>query len=306
MKMKNIARRVGQILFAILLVASIVIFSLSMAVSHMFSVNRVNARLFQNGFYDRATQTFTEQIESLQSVIGVTPEAVTAIVTPMKLQEMLAPYTDALTKQRLAGGPAPKDTEYFSEELYDLVCDVITEDHYDGDITQLTSDRVDAYNELTGAVNHTVNFFPQSIVNKVLGGEGQQKLTPLYQGVGILRQLWLPAIAVFILSAVGMWLLRSRDSLSALRGIIGTWFITASVLFVPTAFIHSYSLPQRLSLADGLLRRYILTLYSHMTDSLLSITLLIFVVSAVLLVISVILSAKYAPKGCNDRSNVLK
>ncbi len=306
MNVKRIARRTARVLFSILLIASILVFSLSMAVSQMFSANRVNARLFENGFYDRATQSLTEQLEDLQSVLGISPESVMEIVTPDQLQGMLAPYTDALTAQFLEGGPAPEETEYFSEELYELICDTITEEHYDGDIEQLTADRVDAYAELTAAVNNTVNFFPQSLMDKLLGDSIQQKLIPLYRAIGVARRLWLPAVAVLALCVVGLWLLRRRDSLSALRRIAGIGFITGAALFVPAFFIRSYSLPQRLSLSDGLLRRYILTVYSHMTNSLFFITLWVFVVATVLLVLTVILSAKSGGVSCTDRASVLE
>lgn len=306
MNKKQTKKSVFRVLLSILLVMAVLTFTVSTALSLIFSVSRVDFRLLETGFYGSAVEEIENEIHALQSVIDIPSEKVFAILSPDEIQEMLAPYTSAITRQFLAGGKSPQKIEYLSDELYQLVCDTITEEHYGGDIEQLTADRLDAYEELVAVVTGTLNFFPQSILNKLFSQSTSTKLAPVYRAIALVGQLRFPALILFVLCVAGLLWLHRKNMIAGLRKMAGTCFITASVLFVPTVFVYLYSLPERLSLADGLLRQYLLTLYTYMTGSLLNVTLWVFAITLVLLIVTVIFSAKYAPKSCNDRSNVLK
>ncbi len=306
MKQKQVTKQVAQILLSIVAVLSLVVGLLSVTLSVAFSPDRVNARLQQNGFYEFATEAVTKEVEALQSVIAVQTEDLQQVLPAEEIHSMLTPYVDQLNRQFLAGEQAPAPIDYLSDDLYRLVCDIITEEAYAGDTAQLTRDRLDAYSELSEAIVGTLNFFPQSLLERVVGKNMQTKLAPLYRAIGVARNLWLPALLVLMLSATGAFLLRRRETMDAWRGIAGTGFITVSALFVPALFIRLYSLPNRLSLTDGLLRRYILTVYSHMTGSLFTVMLVAFILSAAFLTVTVILSAKSAGTSCVDSADVLQ
>lgn len=299
-------QRIIRVLLSIVLTLSLLVFSLSVSVSLIFSTGGISSRLHKNGFYDFAGLTVEENIESLQSVIGVDTAAVMDVLAHEGADAMLESYTDALNALFLTGGQAPDRISYDSDALYQLICGVITEDVYDGDIAQMEQDRADAYAELTKIISDTLSFFPQSLLKKLTGGTLQARLARVYSLVRVIRVLWLPALLLFLACAAGLFFLRRHDPLSALRGIAGVWFVTGSLLFLPALFIRTYSLPNRLSLADGLLRRYILTVYTQWTSSLFTVMLLVFAAGAVFLTVTIILTAKSGQTSCTAVQNVLE
>ena len=273
-------RVILSVLFTILLIGSI----LCGIITVIFDATALTARLEQQAFTDFATAQLTEKLSSLQGIIAVDFTQLQKAVAAEQIRPILQDYIRQVNATVFSGAPAPAQITYQHDDIYALVCEVITKEQYGNDTAQMKEDRQAAYADLTAAVSETLSFFPQTLYNtadQILQKAGIS-LPTLYTFVSICCTLTYILIPLTILTAVGI-VFCSKQKQSGLLIVGGCGFLTASVYFLSGVFMRDFSLINRLSLSDGLLRRYILAMMQHIGDASFITVTIVFVLFTLLL-----------------------
>lgn len=286
MKIQKVITTILCILFVISFAATVLV----TAVTAACAPKAVERRLARSGFYTLAEERIRFEVENLQSVVGIPTQDVLDAIPPATVKELLKPYVIAVSERLLLGGAAPTEIDFQSDALYNLICSVITEQQYNGDTAQMAEDRAAAYADLTAAISDTVSFFPISLFDtamEILAKNGS--LDTVYATIRLLRKLVAPLIVFTLLLSGGILLYGKKNLQKALKTLAGCWSITASVLFFGSLFaLIGNHLLDKLSLADGLLRRYVLALFNNAVASTITITAIAFALGVGLLAVSIV------------------
>ena len=290
--------------FSVSLIASVFCITVSLC----FSPNILKRRLEKQDFSGLAMSIITENMEDFQSVINLPTETLLTAIPAADIQDNLGRYTDGVNRLLLAGEKSDFAVKVPTTALEKLIADAITPAHYNGDLKQMEADRAAAVAEITGSIEQTLAFFPTSLLDKVTAKaeKGGFSIQTVYRTVRYIRYAIIPCLLLWIGSAVLLLAMNCGRWEASLRLVAGNWFITASVLFLPMLFLHSYAPLNRLSLSEGLLRQYILTLGAHIQGSMFTAPLIFFAVGLVFLLFSLYFSAKNTQSSCTDAENVVK
>lgn len=307
MKNTNRMHTIYRVLLSGGFVLSLICSILCICVAGTFSPAAVERQLKADGFYAFADDCVAEELSALQGVIGVDSDDLHATVSEQELTPLLRSYTDAVSRHVLYGEQTDETVAFRSEALYALVCDAITEEHYHGNTVQLETDRRDAYNDLVTAVDNTLSFFPTKLYTSATDilAKGGVRLSTVYAVIRILRIAVWPCLLLTVLTGVGIFLCDRRRTAVNLRTAGGCAFLTGAVFCMLTVFMGRYSLLSRLSLGDGLLRRYILAMFENGETTVFLTTLTVLCIGAVLLVFG-ILHQVFANSTCKPQENVIE
>lgn len=307
--MKKKGTVILRILLSAVFSAALIASVLSITVSLCFSLHTVTRRLEKQGFSDFALSEIAKNMEDFQSVIGVPTETLLAAIPTDDIQKTLYRYTDGVNRLLLAGEKTDLSVSFSTDALKELIESEITPDHYKGNLKQMEKDRAEAISEITAAVQGTLSFFPTTLFDKMTAlitkSSGFSTKT-VYDAVRYIRYAVFPSLLLLLCSAVLLVFMKWEQKRTALRALAGKWFITASVLFLPTFFLTGNTPLNRLSISDCLLRRYILALGAHMQSCILTVSLVFFLIGLVFLLFTLYLSAKNAQSPCTEPENVIK
>ncbi len=279
-------RVVLSILFVLALIGSL----LCACVFRMFDANALEKQLQKQEFYNFAMQEIESNITDLQGIIGADTADILAAIPAEQVTPLLKDYTRKISENLLHGTEQTADIAFTSDTLYQLVYEIITPEQYAGNTTAMEEDRNAAYADLTDAVKDTLAFFPQTLYGsfaEIMEGAGL-RLSSVYGTINTVRKLTLPLLLLTLLLAVGSFLCGKENAPRSLRTVAGCTFITGSVFFLLTLFLRSYPLLDRLSLSDGLLRRYILAVMGNIGNSIFLVVTVAFVSGLLLLIGSIV------------------
>lgn len=307
--MKKPTTTILKILLLTLFSMALTVSVASIAVSLCFSPHTITDKLEKQDFSAFAMSEIAENLKDYQSVISVPTESLVAALPLSELEETLYRYTDGVSRLLLAGEESDLTVSFSTAALEELIHSTITPAHYADHIQELEKDRADAMSEITNTIRNTLSFFPASLFEKVMGlltKDGRLSVNALYRALRIMRYALFPALLILAISAALLIRIERDKKQKALRSLAGNWFITASVLFLPTAFL-SRTLPlNRLSLSDCLLRRYILALGEHLQSGVLTVTCVCFLLGLLLLLFTLYLSAKSTKSSCIAAEDMIK
>lgn len=308
MKEKSVLFVTTRVVLTILFVLGLLVTLCAFAVSAMFSANGTKRALRGQELPALAMQEIADNVEDLQGIINVETEKILETVSAETVEKELTAYTDALTERLLCGADNLYAVQFDSPALREMVESVITPELYVKDPEQLQKDRDAAYAEIVGVIDSRLTFFPQTLFDKVT--------TAVQDSTGITKErfyalcarfsaLRLPALLFTLVMGGALILTRRREWLPALRYVAGVGFVTGSAVFLPALFLQRYTLFERLSLSDGLLRRYILCVLHHMRSALFTTALCCFLFFLLFLAVTLFFSAKKIAKTCKTAENVL-
>ncbi len=289
MKKRRALLTICKVLLCCLFVPALIATIFSISVCRMFDVNAVEKQLQKQGFYAIAPAKVEENISNLQGVIGIETKDILAVIPDEQVRILLKQYTTSVSETLLLGKEDTAEIHFTSDELYNLVCTVITAEQYKNDTVQMQEDRKAIYADLTAEVNNTLSFFPQTLyasVTEILENAGFD-LNTVYAAVNTVRHLTLPLLLGTLVLLVGIFLCGWYNKPRALRTVAGCAFITTSVFFLLSIFVRSYPLLDRLSLSDGLLRRYVLAVFNNMGNSIFLSVTVAFVIATLLLIAAI-------------------
>ena len=298
------ARVVLTALFALGLLVTLCAF----AVSAMFSVKGTKRALRKQELPALAMQQIADNVEDLQGIINVETERILETISSETVEKELMAYTDTLTERLLCGADNLYAVQFDSSALREMVESVITPELYVKHPEQLQKDRDAAYAEIVGVIDSRLAFFPQTLFDKVT--------TAVQDSTGITKErfyalcarfsaLRLPALLLTLALGTALFFTLRHACLSSLRYVAGVGFLTGSAVFLPALFLQRYTLFERLSLSDGLLRRYVLCVLHHMRSALFTTAMCCFLFFLLFLAVTLFFSAKKIAKTCKAAENVL-
>lgn len=308
MKEKTVLFVVVRVVLTILFVAALLMTLVTFAVSAMFSEKAAKRALQKEDLPTLAMQEIADNVEDLQGIINVETDKILSTVSRETVERELTAYTDALTARLLCGADKLYAAQFESDTLREIVDSVITPELYKNDPSQMQKDRDAAYAEIVGVIGGELAFFPQTLLDKLSSVVQDNTGISSERFYGTVRRLSsLRFLLLCLTAALGaaLFFTRRRAWLDSLRYIAGVGFITGSAVFLPALFLQRYTLLDRLSLSDGLLRRYILCLLHHMRTSLFTAALCCFLLFLLFLAVILFLCAKKTAKTCKDAENVL-
>lgn len=308
MKERSVLFVTTRVVLTILFVLGLLVTLCAFAVSAMFSANGTKRALRGQELPALAMQEIADNVEDLQGIINVETEKILETVPAETVEKELTAYTDALTERLLCGADNLYAVQFDSPALREMVESAITPELYVKNPEQLQKDRDAAYAEIVGVIDSRLAFFPQTLFDKVT--------TAVQDSTGITKErfyalcarfsaLRLPALLFTLVMGGALILTRRREWLPALRYVAGVGFVTGSAVFLPALFLQRYTLFERLSLSDGLLRRYILCVLHHMRSALFTTALCCFLFFLLFLAVTLFFSAKKIAKTCKTAENVL-
>ncbi len=295
---KNVLFYVLSALLVIALLCSIACATL-LAV---FNVNTVQKRLETDAFYNLSQQSIRNNLNGLSGVIAVDADAVIQAIPTDTIRQSLSDHSRSVTEGLLEGKEIRSDIAITSDAVYQLVCDSITAEQYGANTEELDKDRADAYADLMKAVNDGVLFFPQTLYGKIT--EAVPRLQTAYSLVRLVKRLTIPFVCLTVLLGVAVFFCRRERKGGALRTVAGCVFIPSSALFLLAAFLHRTPLLQRISLGEGLLREYVLTMADCMLDGVFTVMTIFFVIGILLLVAAI--AWQVADNTCKDTKTVIQ
>lgn len=305
----SVLRILLTVLFILFLLAGIFSTTVTVICRPAAITHRLQKTDFFNTFAKQQTDT---AIEKLESIVAVDTEKLQAAVPVTTIEQELESYVDSLNRMLFSGDETLHTVSISSAELQTLINASITADIYAGNTVLMEADRAASYKEVTDTVNSSLTFFPQSLFSKVATLVEQKthiSAAAFYIGLHRISFVPLPALLAAVICAVGAYLLGNRDRIAFLRRIAGICFITASAVFLPVVFLGGNAVMNRLSLTDGLLRRYILTVSAHISSGIFSAVLIFFIICTVFFVVMLYLTVKTGKntqKSCKHEKNVLE
>lgn len=287
MKSKTVLA-ICKVIVAILFVLSLLCSFVCTSIAAMFSTASVDRRLEKQGFYELSMQEIEGAVSDLQGVIGIDTAAILQTIPSETVHDILQTYTHTLTANLLDGKQETAAVSFESEALYQLVCDTITSEQYNT-TAQMEKDRKEAYDDLKAAINGVLAFFPQSLFDSAteILADGGISLQTVYSGIATAKTAALPCGIVTVLLGVGLIFLYRKDKVRGVRTVAGCIFIPASVFFLTGLFMGNLNLLNRLSLSDGLLRRYILVIAETIGSGITTVATVLFIIGVCLLVASI-------------------
>lgn len=275
-----------QIICAVFLVLFLICSILCGTIAAMFNTDAVQRRLEKDGIYEFAMQEIESNLDDLQGVIAIDTEKLMQVITPETVKALLSAHIRASTESLFEGKEDTTSAAFTDDNLYALVCEAITKEQYNGNLTQMVEDRNTAYAELTAAVEKTVFFFPKTLytsVNDILKDAGVSTGLVFF-ALDMLKTILLPTVIVLTLLATAGVFFCAKDKQRGALCVAGCTFITSSVFFLISVFMRDFSLIGRLSLGDGVLRRYILAVVNHFGDAFSVSVTVPFIIGTLLLV----------------------
>ena len=115
-----------------------------------------------------------------------------------------------------------------------------------------------------------------------------KKLLPLQSFATI--TVWLALLSVVL--AVGLWLVTPKSTPQRLQTVFGMVFFGLSVVAVPFWLLRWYDLPSRLVLSESALKQYVNSVLYRIVNYSVTVTSVVFAVSAVLLFTAVVLRVR--------------
>lgn len=308
MKERSVLFVTTRVVLTILFVLGLLVTLCAFAVSAMFSANGTKRALRKQELPALAMQQIADNVEDLQGIINVETEKILETISSETVEKELMAYTDSLTERLLCGADNLYAVQFDSPALREMVESVITPELYVKDPEQLQKDRDAAYAEIVGVIDSRLAFFPQTLFDKVT--------TAVQDSTGITKErfyalcarfsaLRLPALLLTLALGTALFFTRRHACLSSLRYVAGVGFLTGSAVFLPALFLQRYTLFERLSLSDGLLRRYVLCVLHHMRSALFTTALCCFLFFLLFLAVTLFFSAKKIAKTCKAAENVL-
>lgn len=300
-----ICKAVACVLFVLSLIGSIVCAAISM----MFSTKAIEKQLKDQGFYTFAMQEIEKNISDLQGVIGVESAAVLNAIPADTVETLLHDYTHTVTENLFTGKQDVATVSFTSNAVYQLVCAAVTPEQYGDDTAQMEADRQDAYADLTAAVNESLAFFPQTLYDKITDALEQSglRLQTVYTAIHITQKCTIPLILFTVVCSIGIIFCNVKNRSRGLRTAAGCAFITSSVFFLVAVFMRDFSLLNRLSLSDGLLRRYILTIIDNMSSGIFTVVTVAFILAALLLIGAIAWEVTVSRKNtCTDQQTMVQ
>lgn len=120
------------------------------------------------------------------------------------------------------------------------------------------------------------------------GHSSIKKLLPLQSFATI--TVWLALLSVVL--AVGLWLVTPKSTPQRLQTVFGMVFFGSSVVAVPFWLLRWYDLPSRLVLSESALKQYVNSVLYRIVNYSVTVTSVVFAVSAVLLFTAVVLRVR--------------
>lgn len=308
MKERSVLFVTARVVLTALFVLGLLVTLCAFAVSAMFSANGTKRALRKQELPALAMQQIADNVEDLQGIINVETEKILETISSETVEKELMAYTDALTERLLCGADNLYAVQFDSPALREMVESVITPELYVKVPEQLQKDRDAAYAEIVGVIDSRLAFFPQTLFDKVSTavqdstGIAKERFYALCAQISALR---LPALLLTLALGTALFFTRRHACLSSLRYVAGVGFLTGSAVFLPALFLQRYTLFERLSLSDGLLRRYVLCVLHHMRSALFTTALCCFLFFLLFLAVTLFFSAKKIAKTCKAAENVL-
>lgn len=308
MKERSVLFVTARVVLTALFVLGLLVTLCAFAVSAMFSANGTKRALRKQELPALAMQQIADNVEDLQGIINVETEKILETISSETVEKELTAYTDALTERLLCGADNLYAVQFDSPALREMVESVITPELYVKVPEQLQKDRDAAYAEIVGVIDSRLAFFPQTLFDKVSTavqdstGIAKERFYALCAQISALR---LPALLLTLALGTALFFTRRHACLSSLRYVAGVGFLTGSAVFLPALFLQRYTLFERLSLSDGLLRRYVLCVLHHMRSALFTTALCCFLFFLLFLAVTLFFSTKKIAKTCKAAENVL-
>lgn len=308
MKERSVLFVTARVVLTALFVLGLLVTLCAFAVSAMFSANGTKRALRKQELPALAMRQIADNVEDLQGIINVETEKILETISSETVEKELTAYTDALTERLLCGADNLYAVQFDSPALREMVESVITPELYVKVPEQLQKDRDAAYAEIVGVIDSRLAFFPQTLFDKVSTamqdstGITKERFYALCAQISALR---LPALLLTLALGTALFFTRRHACLSSLRYVAVVGFLTGSAVFLPALFLQRYTLFERLSLSDGLLRRYVLCVLHHMRSALFTTALCCFLFFLLFLAVTLFFSAKKIAKTCKAAENVL-
>lgn len=308
MKERSVLFVTARVVLTALFVLGLLVTLCAFAVSAMFSADGTKRALRKQELPALAMQQIADNVEDLQGIINVETAKILETISSETVEKELMAYTDALTERLLCGADNLYAVQFDSPALREMVESVITPELYVKVPEQLQKDRDAAYAEIVGVIDSRLAFFPQTLFDKVSTavqdstGIAKERFYALCAQISALR---LPALLLTLALGTALFFTRRHACLSSLRYVAGVGFLTGSAVFLPALFLQRYTLFERLSLSDGLLRRYVLCVLHHMRSALFTTALCCFLFFLLFLAVTLFFSAKKIAKTCKAAENVL-
>lgn len=308
MKERSVLFVTARVVLTALFVLGLLVTLCAFAVSAMFSADGTKRALRKQELPALAMRQIADNVEDLQGIINVETEKILETISSEAVEKELMAYTDALTERLLCDADNLYAVQFDSPALREMVESVITPELYVKVPEQLQKDRDAAYAEIVGVIDSRLAFFPQTLFDKVSTavqdstGIAKERFYALCAQISALR---LPALLLTLALGTALFFTRRHTCLSSLRYVAGVGFLTGSAVFLPALFLQRYTLFERLSLSDGLLRRYVLCVLHHMRSALFTTALCCFLFFLLFLAVTLFFSAKKIAKTCKAAENVL-
>lgn len=274
-----------------------------------FNVPSVQNTLQRTGFYEKTLRQVEAEVTDLQSVINIETDAIMQALQSEQIVTLAENYTAVINQNLLTGSAKPSDLTFSSDALERLISDTITPSQYGDDTAALEADRADAYADLTAAVQQALAFFPQSLFDtaKEIAVDYGVPLQTFYDAVGYLQKAALPLAILTALLAFAVIYCHRENKPRALRTVAGLTTVPLSLFFFISIIMRGTSLFSRFSLADGLLKEYILALFRHVGDSAMLIIGIPFFIGVVTLFAAIIWEAASNKKNtCAQNETVIQ
>lgn len=275
------------ILFVIALISSV----FTVSVSQMLSQKAVEKRLEKNGFYTLLEEDFSTNIEELHSVIGIDTAALLQMIDMQEMQVALQEYTATVTAKLFDGTDKDFVPQVSLDKAETLIQKTFSPEQYGENTVLMEIDRQAALSDIKNVIVHTIEFFPLSLYDKVAEiVDGKVSFQTVYTTIRWIKRAVPLCVALTMISG-GLLVFLTKDRKAGLRHISGTGFIVTAVLLFPVTLLRFGPLLQKLSLADGLLRRFVFAVLETIGNGYLFTALCWFLGFALFFVGSVIFSA---------------
>lgn len=261
------------------------------------------SHVLQYALYDRAAYTKAahspELIESVHVALlngleseclfyDLPFETMKTAVSKEVVETLVTTQTSAVYDALFDGKPLPTllwDSAAFTQTIQSFFDTLPKQDRPSDTVAQTIAD--DLINSLSPILNIGLS-------DKLLkqGHDMVEKLSPLR----VFASLTIPLLIVSAILATALWLLTPKNIPQRLQSVFGMTFLGFSVVAVPLWLLQWYDLPARLVLGESALKDYVDGVLYQIIDHSVTITSIVFAVSAVVLVASVVFRVRTSQK----------
>lgn len=275
-------RKIARFLLSFLLVLSVAATLLSCVLRYvLFDRTAYTKAANSPALVDSVHTTLLNRLESECLFYDLPFETLKTAVSKDVVETLVTAQTSAVYDALFDGEPLPKvqwDNTVLTRTIQSFFDTLPEQDRPTNDAAQTIA---------ADLINSMSPMLRIGLGDKLLaqGHNIIKKLLPFQSFAAI--TVWLALLSAVL--AVGLWLVTPKSTPQRLQTVFGMVFFGSSVVAVPLWLLRWYDLPSRLVLSESALKQYVNGVLYQIVDYSVTVTSVVFAVSALVLIIAVVL-----------------